>query len=124
MICVRCGQQLGESTKGMEVHMRRYHQTAVVDRPKFPPKEVTVAKWEFEHPEFFVGLGPECHEGCKCNRCFHKALDLLVAQSEAKANDLGNDLSINDVVASDELQKRSSTDRQYTIQHGYGSENE
>lgn len=104
--------------------MKRYHPTAVLEKPKFPPKAVTVTKWESEHPEFFVGLGPECHEGCKCNRCFQKALDLLVASSEASANDIGNGPDLHNELASDSVPERSRTDGQYTIQHGYGSENE
>lgn len=97
--------------------MRRYHPTAVLEKPKFPPKAVTVAKWEAEHPEFFIGLGPECREFCKCNRCFQKALDRLVASSEASANDIGNDLGINNELASDELQERSRTNGFDPIQH-------
>lgn len=118
MKCTVCGQMLGESDKGRKMHMKRYHNVAVLEKPKFPPKAETVAKWESEHPEFFVGLGEVHPEECKCYpACFQKALDRLVAKTEAAANDTGNGFGVNDELASDELSERSSTDGFNAIQH-------
>ena len=50
----------------------------------FPPKAVTVARWEAAHPQFFVA---EKHpDECKCNLCFQRALDALVSKTEEAAN--------------------------------------
>lgn len=124
MICRVCGQTLGESINGMEAHMRRYHNVATLQKPKHTPKPQVVARWEANHPEVFIGLLAECPDGCKCTRCFQQALDRLVATSEAAANDSGTGIDQHDELASDELPERPISNGQYTIQHGYGFENE
>lgn len=118
MICQHCGLQLGESFRGMQMHIKRYHSDA--PKPKHRPKAEVVMEWEAGHPEFFVGLGAECFEDCKCSTCFQKALDLLVAKTEAAANDAGNDFSQHNELANNELPECAGTNGRYTIQHGYG----
>lgn len=122
MICHVCGQALGESTNGLEAHMKRYHNVATLAPKRIHHTKAEVeriaSRWEAEHPEFFVGLGKEHPEGCKCYpACFQKALDRLVSKTEAAANDSGTDSSVNNELASDELQERPRTDRLDPFQH-------
>lgn len=122
MLCHVCGQKLGESTNGLEAHMKRYHNVATLEPKRHhhtkAEVEAIVTLWEANHPEFFVGLGKEHPEGCKCYpACFNKALDRLVAKTEAAANDTGNGFGVNDELASDELSERPRADGFDAIQH-------
>lgn len=84
------------------------------------PKAEIVAGWEASHPEFFEGLVPECVSDCRCHRCFLKALDSLVAKSEAIANDSGIGVGEHNDLASYLVSQCSGANGLDSVQHFNG----
>lgn len=100
MVCHLCGCTTLTNFHEFKAHMKTIHAVHVAN--KFPPKAVTVARWEARNARLLIDpTRVACPATCRCDRCFQIALDALVESSREAANASGADSRVNDELERD-----------------------